>query len=174
MGAGKPQFADGGGVDRAGAGRAIDHQRDVDGEFAVAAQKLAGAVERIDQDHGAAGVGNLSARCGFLGQHGDAGHLEGETVQNDRLGLLVGLADRAGIRFDAVGAALAIDFHHGQPGLHGEGGEDFRYPVEIEDRLGRFVCRIIGEGHGIHGSINERHECFKNGAVSSPPRSRSP
>ena len=89
-------------VDRAGDRGAVFDQRDIDGEFAVAGEEFARAVERIDQEEPAHGAGDQRGAGGgrLLGDDRRLGGAEsGATAATqDRLGAFVGGGDRTAVR----------------------------------------------------------------------------
>ena len=97
----------------------VAHQRDVDGELAVATDEFLGAVERVHQPElepraaDREGVRGL----GFLRQHGDRRRQRRELPREDLVGRAVGTGDRrlVGLVLDAVGGG--VDLEDGRRGF---------------------------------------------------------
>ena len=114
-------------------------------------QELAGAVDRVDQDEGAAATWLFAPRRGLFGNNGNARQPHGEPGQNDGLRSFVGVADRAAIRLLPRVMVAGIDMHDGHRRLDGQFGKDLRDLVAI-DRIQDGLCRSIPA----HGNTRER------------------
>ena len=109
---------------------AVDHQRNIDGELAIAPKELAGSIQRIHQNHSLTANGNFPARGGLFRHYRDTWHPLGQSIKYDCLGLLIGVAHRAVIRLGALIAFAVVNFHDGQARFNGKSGENFRNGVE--------------------------------------------
>ena len=93
-------------------------------------QKLARAVDGIDEDEGAPAARLLAARGGFLGHDGNEGEAPGKASEDDLFRQFVGVADHALVGL-LPGVNLAgIDAHHRDSGLDDE----------VRENLGHFVA----------------------------------
>ncbi len=104
------------GIERAERRHAILDEADIDGEFAALGDEFAGAVERIDQQEGAARGLAAALRHRFLGDHRHAGQQLFEARAQQFLGGEVGGGDRALIGLGAGLEALGADAHHHRAG----------------------------------------------------------
>ena len=138
----EPEPAESGSIDRATHRCAIDDERNVDREFAVARNELARAVERIDEDEAPAANGNVARGSRFFGNDGDVGQACDEPVENEFLGGFVSGRDGARIRLVPHDDLTAVIDHDlgagGEHQLAEELGESF------EIRRQRGCNRAVG------------------------------
>jgi hypothetical protein len=103
----------------------VAHQRDVDGELAVATDEFLGAVERVYQPEFRPRAADRKGVRGlrFLGQHGDRRRQRRELARENLVGRAVGAGDRrlVGLVLDAVGGG--VDLEDGRRGFR-DGVED--------------------------------------------------
>ena len=109
--------------DDAGYRRSLVDQGDIDGEFAIAAEELLGAVERVNEIETLAGLRNEAGGGRFLGNYRNVGILALETGKNNPFRRLVGLGYRGQIGFLACRQRLRIDGHYFPARRYGKTGE---------------------------------------------------
>ena len=125
------------------AGRAVADQTDIHGEIVAAADELARAVERIDEEELGPGRGHLARRGRLLGNHGNAGRDFSQMRHDHCLGGAVGLRDRTGVGFPLDAMAAPADGKDGVAGLDCGGNQGF-------DKVG-----VGGKGNGgVHPRVS--------------------
>ena len=131
-GSADPQPFERGRVNHTGDRHRIDDEPDIDGEFAIVAQKFARPIDGIDQDEGALRNLGLPSRRRFLREHRKIRQTCGQAASNDGFGSLVGIAHGAAIRFVPCMAVGGIDGHHRDGGLQHDFGENVRDCIAID------------------------------------------
>ena len=121
--------------------RAILDERDVDGEFAVAADEFARAVERVDEGETGRAARRAVTGDGLLGDDGEVRRLAREAGEDRRLGAQIGFRHRAGIVLGGDGAALLEEFELDPARLDREAGE----------QIGEFLAGRRGVRHRASG-----------------------
>ena len=131
------------GIEQPPLGRGINHPPhrhtirdigDVHGEIATALHEFLGAIQRIDNDE-IAGDMTMRRRL-FLGHHDHPGKGGGQTGRNDRVGGLIRLGHRAGIRFRPhreIGGG--INLHDPVARFQRQLSENSHNPVKIHRQL---------------------------------------
>ncbi len=86
---------------------AVLDEADIDGELAVAVDELLGAVERVDEpEEGRRRNRQAVRRRMLLGDDRDVRRRRGESLEDQRLGMLVGKGHRRGVVLAADGEIL--------------------------------------------------------------------
>jgi hypothetical protein len=117
----------------------MPHKAYIDGEFAIAGQKLARPVERIDKDGlGGCCPGKAIAGAGFFGQHRQPRKTARQRLHDDGLGLFVCEGDGAAVSLQPRGRSLGVKPHDGLAGDQGDAREFKRYAVHVRAKVHGF------------------------------------
>ena len=97
--------------------------RDIDGEFAVAADEFAGAVERVHEREAMPVFGHAAFTGLLFGNHHQARISFCQRIQNERFGFLVCCGYRRGIALLVDVKIAFVDIHDHGASLEGDPGK---------------------------------------------------